>query len=142
MSLVKRPIPFPIFFFGGGGAQALAIKPAFVRARYNLGVSCINIGCHKEAAEVSHRARPTIIAHAGALPGKVLNASFAEHERTGHPTQHLLSALAMHGGGHQRNVSQNLWDTLRRTFIMMQRPDLQQLAQQQNVDLFRSHFEF
>lgn len=31
--------------------KALELKPAFVRARYNLGVSCINIGCYKEAAE-------------------------------------------------------------------------------------------
>lgn len=31
--------------------KALELKPTFVRARYNLGVSCINIGCYKEAAE-------------------------------------------------------------------------------------------
>lgn len=31
---------------------ALDLKPSFVRARYNLGVGCINIGCYKEAAEV------------------------------------------------------------------------------------------
>lgn len=31
--------------------KALELKPTFVRARYNLGVSCINIGCFKEAAE-------------------------------------------------------------------------------------------
>lgn len=31
--------------------RALELKPTFVRARYNLGVSCINIGCYKEAAE-------------------------------------------------------------------------------------------
>jgi len=31
--------------------RALDLKPTFVRARYNLGVSCINIGCYKEAAE-------------------------------------------------------------------------------------------
>ena len=30
--------------------KALELKPTFVRARYNLGVSCINIGCYKEAA--------------------------------------------------------------------------------------------
>ncbi|KAL8946101.1 MAG: hypothetical protein Q9222_007456, partial [Ikaeria aurantiellina] len=29
---------------------ALQLNPNFVRARYNLGVSCINIGCNKEAA--------------------------------------------------------------------------------------------
>ncbi|KAL4902618.1 hypothetical protein BDW74DRAFT_169488 [Aspergillus multicolor] len=31
--------------------QALNINPNFVRARYNLGVSCINIGCYPEAAQ-------------------------------------------------------------------------------------------
>lgn len=31
--------------------KALELKPTFVRARYNLGVSCINIGCYKEASE-------------------------------------------------------------------------------------------
>jgi peroxin-5 len=31
--------------------KSLQLKPTFVRARYNLGVSCINIGCYKEAAE-------------------------------------------------------------------------------------------
>ncbi|EAL85289.1 tetratricopeptide repeat protein [Aspergillus fumigatus Af293] len=31
--------------------QALTINPNFVRARYNLGVSCINIGCYPEAAQ-------------------------------------------------------------------------------------------
>ncbi|PYH97801.1 hypothetical protein BO71DRAFT_416721 [Aspergillus ellipticus CBS 707.79] len=31
--------------------QALNINPNFVRARYNLGVSCINIGCFPEAAQ-------------------------------------------------------------------------------------------
>ncbi|GET01918.1 TPR-like protein [Rhizophagus clarus] len=31
--------------------KALDFKPTFVRARYNLGVSCLNIGCYREAAE-------------------------------------------------------------------------------------------
>ncbi|QWU88140.1 hypothetical protein CA3LBN_002405 [Candidozyma haemuli] len=31
--------------------KALELRPTFVRARYNLGVSCINISCYKEAAE-------------------------------------------------------------------------------------------
>lgn len=31
--------------------KALELQPTFVRARYNLGVLCINIGCYKEAAE-------------------------------------------------------------------------------------------
>lgn len=31
--------------------KALELRPSFVRARYNVGVSCINIGCYREAAE-------------------------------------------------------------------------------------------
>ncbi|KAI8066519.1 hypothetical protein BC940DRAFT_302358 [Gongronella butleri] len=31
--------------------KALSLWPTFVRARYNIGVSCLNIGCYKEAAE-------------------------------------------------------------------------------------------
>lgn len=32
-------------------SRALQLRPSFVRARYNLGVSCINIGCYHEAAQ-------------------------------------------------------------------------------------------
>jgi peroxin-5 len=68
--------------------KALELRPSFVRARYNLGVSCINIGCYQEAAE------------------------------------HLLGALSMHKRSIEDaeegvNVSSNLWETLRKTFIMM-----------------------
>ncbi|KAF8924614.1 hypothetical protein EDD21DRAFT_23493 [Dissophora ornata] len=94
--------------------KALEIKPSFVRARYNLGVSCINIGCHKEAAE------------------------------------HLLGALSMHqsdgegnGGGESVNVSGNLWETLRRTFMMMDRGDLAERAVVgADINQFRNEFEF
>ncbi|KAG0352175.1 Peroxisomal membrane signal receptor PTS1, partial [Gamsiella multidivaricata] len=93
---------------------ALEIKPSFVRARYNLGVSCINIGCHKEAAE------------------------------------HLLGALSMHqadgegnGQGGSVNVSGNLWETLRRTFMMMDRSDLAERAVVgADINQFRGEFEF
>lgn len=31
--------------------KALELRPSFVRARYNVAVSCINIGCYREAVE-------------------------------------------------------------------------------------------
>ncbi|KAJ3312179.1 Peroxisomal membrane signal receptor PTS1 [Boothiomyces sp. JEL0838] len=31
--------------------KALQLNPGFVRARYNLGVACLNIGCYKEGTE-------------------------------------------------------------------------------------------
>ncbi|KAJ3111902.1 Peroxisomal membrane signal receptor PTS1 [Physocladia obscura] len=93
--------------------KALELKPSFVRCRYNLGVSCINIGCYREAAE------------------------------------HLLGALSLHdvGGDHggigHINVSENLWDTLRRTFVQMRRMDLAELTQSdRDVNKFRKEFEF
>jgi len=59
--------------------------------------------------------------------------------------EHLLSALAMHGGGggSGSNVSRNLWDTLRRTFVLMDRGDLCERAlAKQDVEQFRNDFEF
>jgi len=56
--------------------------------------------------------------------------------------EHLLGALAMHGGGSHRNVSNNLWDTLRRTFGLMQRRDLVEKAATQDLALFKPEFDF
>lgn len=93
--------------------NALDIKPSFVRGRYNLGVSCMNIGCYKEAAE------------------------------------HFLTALLMHQtpststGGGKQNESSNLWETLRRTFLLMERPDLSELAVAgTDLQRFREEFDF
>jgi len=31
--------------------EALALSPGFIRSRFNLGISCINLGAYREAAE-------------------------------------------------------------------------------------------
>ncbi|KAI8065609.1 hypothetical protein BC940DRAFT_303822 [Gongronella butleri] len=90
--------------------KALELRATFVRARYNLGVSCINIGCYNEAAE------------------------------------HLLTGLSMHkrmGNEEGINVSNNLWEMLRKTFIMMDRRDLADKAVAgADINQFRNEFEF
>lgn len=99
--------------------KALELRPAFVRARYNLGVSCINIGCYHEAA------------------------------------QHLLAALSLHktddkpagvNGDDEdvlHNQSTNLYETLRRVFLAMERRDLvEKVGNGMNVDDFRGEFDF
>lgn len=92
--------------------KALELKPTFVRARYNLGVSCINIGCYKEAAE------------------------------------HLLSGLAMHQvegqeSGLSPNQSLSLLETLKRSFIAMDRRDLLEMVKPgMSLDQFRGEFSF
>lgn len=115
--------------------QALNINPNFVRARYNLGVSCINIGCYPEAAqhllgalsmhrvveqEGRERARE-IVGGEGGIDDEQL-------DRMIHVSQ---------------NQSTNLYDTLRRVFSQMGRRDLaDQVVAGMDVNVFRREFEF
>ena len=94
--------------------KALQLKPTFVRARYNLGVSCINIGCYKEAAE-----------H--------LLSGLSMHQVEGVDTVSTLN----------HNQSTSLTETLKRAFIAMERRDLLELVKP-NMDLnqFRGEFSF
>lgn len=80
--------------------KALELRPTFTRAIYNLGVSCLNINCYKEAAE-----------H--------LLAALSLHRRSGevkHPNVDVKHPLLPDGDG-----SDNLWHTLRRAFLCMVR---------------------
>ncbi|KAH3674496.1 hypothetical protein WICMUC_003334 [Wickerhamomyces mucosus] len=98
--------------------EALRLKPSFVRARYNLGVSSINIGCYKEAAE------------------------------------HLLGALSMHNVEgidpnelHNypalANQSTSILETLKRSFLAMDRRDLlERVSPGMDINQFRQEFNF
>ncbi|KAI5970486.1 PEX5 [Candida margitis] len=95
--------------------KALQIQPTFVRARYNLGVSCINIGCYKEAAE---------------------------HLLSG-LSMHLVEGVDSGSSSLNHNQSTALTETLKRAFISMERRDLVELVKP-NMDLnqFRGEFNF
>lgn len=104
--------------------KALEINPNFVRARYNLGVSCINIGCFEEAAQ--HLL--------GALSmHKVARDKASEQARDlGIDPVRIL-----------HNESTNLYDTLRRVFGQMGRRDLaERVVAGMDVDSFRNEFDF
>lgn len=114
--------------------QALSLSPNFVRARYNLGVSCININCHHEAAchflaalemhksiEKSGRnkAREILGQGAGAQVDETLDRMSAQ------------------------NRSTTLYDTLRRVFTQMGRRDLaEKTVAGVDPDVFRPEFDF
>lgn len=94
--------------------KALELKPTFVRARYNLGVSCINIGCYKEAAE-----------H--------LLSGLSMHQVEGVADDTTLN----------NNQSSSLMETLKRAFIAMDRRDLLELVKPgMDMSKFRSEFNF
>ncbi|KAF9263373.1 TPR-like protein [Marasmius fiardii PR-910] len=95
----------------GAYKEALQLRPTYTRAIYNVGVACLNIGAHKEAAE------------------------------------HFLSALALQQAT-SGDTSEQVWFTLRRTLLAMERPDLAERAKEKRSDravleLFRKEgFDF
>ncbi|KAL2070895.1 hypothetical protein VTL71DRAFT_13921 [Oculimacula yallundae] len=121
--------------------KALTLRTNFVRARYNLGVSCINIGCYDEAAshllgalamhkvvenEGREKARDILSGAGGMGVDANGNVSEAELER-------MIS----------QNQSTNLYDTLRRVFSQMGRRDLaERVTVGMDVEAFRGDFDF
>ncbi|KAG8917425.1 Peroxisomal membrane signal receptor PTS1 [Tulasnella sp. 418] len=93
--------------------EALRLRPTYTRAIYNVGVACLNIGAHKEAAE------------------HFLSALAIQKTASSSNTPQTPQS------------SEQLWKTLRKTLHAMGRDDLTDLTQKGDVELFRSHgFDF
>lgn len=122
----------------GAYQKALTLQPNFVRARYNLGVSCISIGCLPEAA------------------GHFL-AALEMHksiEKEGRAQAHEILGSAAPGGGaggldeqldkmSGQNRSTTLYDTLRRVFTQMGRRDLaERVVVGVDPGVFKGEFDF
>ncbi len=56
--------------------------------------------------------------------------------------EHFLGALKLHRLDEKANISMNLWETLRRTFVLMERKDLADMCSVQDVSLFNKDFDF
>ncbi|XP_035226649.1 peroxisomal targeting signal 1 receptor-like [Stegodyphus dumicola] len=91
--------------------RALELYPGFIRARFNLGISCINLGAAKEAAE--HFLSALNLQNAGRGP------------------QGKSSKAAM---------SSNIWSTLRTVMTLMKRTDLYQAVDNKDLDLLNKEF--
>ena len=111
--------------------QALQLRPNFVRARYNLGVSCINIGCFHQAAE--HLLGALAMHKVDEVEGlerarKIVGEGVDDVE---------LNRLV------QQNQSTNLYETLRRAFSLMERRDLVDVVGSgMELEQFRKEFDF
>ena len=112
--------------------KALNLRQNFVRARYNLGVSCINIGCLEEAAQhlLGALSMHDVVAREGRdRMREVVGAGDEDMQRV---------ELAM-----QMNQSTNLYDTLKRVFNQMGRRDLsEKVVAGMDVEQFRHMFDF
>ncbi|PFH57250.1 hypothetical protein XA68_15321 [Ophiocordyceps unilateralis] len=116
--------------------QALALAPNFVRARYNLGVSCININCHHEAAchfLAALEMHKSIEKAGRAQAHEMLGAT----DETPGLVDEALDRMSA------QNRSSTLYDTLRRVFTQMGRRDLaEKTLPGVDPDLFRAEFDF
>lgn len=93
--------------------KALELRPTFTRAIYNLSVSCLNLGAHHEAAE--HLLAALSLQQTHDLPE-------IPPEVGGGDGGYMPPPLA------EAQESSNLWSTLRRIFLCMDRMDLAQHA--------------
>lgn len=116
--------------------KALALRPNFVRARYNLGVSCMNIGCYEQAAGhlLAALAMHKTVEKDGREKARELLSSSGDG--TDVSEEHLDRMTT-------QNRSTTLYDTLRRVFTLMSRRDLsEKVVFGVDPDVFRPEFEF
>ena len=116
--------------------QALTLNPNFVRARYNLGVSCINIGVLPQAAQhlLGALSMHRVVEREGMQRVKEV---IGEDPRSG----------AIDDGDVERmmgmNQSTNLLETLKRVFNGMGRRDLtEKVEERMDIEQFKGEFDF
>jgi len=95
--------------------RALELNPAYIRARFNLGISCINLRRYEEAAQ-------------HILDALVLQDSDGVHDTSGvNDTRGVTSSA--------------LWDSLKTTCLHMQRIDLASFCDRRNLEGIRVAFQ-
>jgi peroxin-5 len=118
--------------------KALTYNPNFVRARYNLGVSCINIGCYPEAAQhlLGALSMHRVVEEQGLDKAREITGGDGNGAGSGIDDETLERMI-------QQNESSNLYDTLRRAFTGMKRRDLsERVGTGMSLDGFRGEFDF
>ncbi|KAI8990311.1 hypothetical protein BDB01DRAFT_842040 [Pilobolus umbonatus] len=103
--------------------NALQINPSFVRARYNIAISHMNLGQHKEAAEY-------LLSALALQQEAALSAGQAAGNIDAVNTSNVCG------------TSDSIWSSLRLLMYMISREDLAAECDHHNLDAFRSSFDF
>uniref|UniRef100_A0A8D0ANS6 Peroxisomal targeting signal 1 receptor n=1 Tax=Sander lucioperca TaxID=283035 RepID=A0A8D0ANS6_SANLU len=98
--------------------RALELQPGFIRSRYNLGISCVNLGAHREAVE------------------HFLEALSLQRQAAGDGAR----AARGLGGAAATVMSDNIWSTLRMALSMMGESALYAAADRRDLDTLLAHF--
>lgn len=94
--------------------RALAIEPGYIRARYNVGVICINLKAYKEAAE------------------HFLTA--LNHQATS------MARSGLDNGSSNNQMSDTIWSTLRMAISLSGRTNLQQAIEDRDLKTLNESF--
>eukprot|EP00063_Salmo_salar_P081037 XP_014055872.1 PREDICTED: peroxisomal targeting signal 1 receptor-like isoform X3 [Salmo salar] len=100
--------------------RALELQPGFIRSRYNLGISCVNLGAHREAVE------------------HFLEALSLQRQASGEGEK--VSASRGPGSTAATMMSDNIWSTLRMALSMMGESSLYAAADRRDLDTLLSYF--
>ncbi|XP_064165694.1 peroxisomal biogenesis factor 5 isoform X3 [Anguilla rostrata] len=98
--------------------RALELQPGFVRSRYNLGISCVNLGAHREAVE------------------HFLEALSLQRQAAGEGE----GGAGRGAGAAATMMSDNIWSTLRMALSMMGESSLYVAADRRDLDTLLAHF--
>ena len=116
--------------------KALTLNPNFVRARYNLGVSCINIGVLPQAAQhlLGALSMHRVVEREGMQRVKeVIGVDPASNTIDEGDVERMVGM----------NQSTNLMETLKRVFTSMGRRDLMEKVEMgMDIEQFRGEFDF
>ena len=116
--------------------KALTLNPNFVRARYNLGVSCINVDVLPQAAQhlLGALSMHRVVELEGMKKVKEVIGDDPADSTIGDDEVERMVGM---------NQSTNLLETLRRVFGSMGRKDLSdKLSFDMDIDQFRNEFDF
>lgn len=100
--------------------QALKLCPGFVRARYNLGIGCMNLGAYKEAVE------------------HFLTALVQQSQAT--LTEEFLSETTQLKRNNIQQMSETIWSTLRLALSYLNRSDLYTSCLNKDLEHLKQEF--
>ncbi|RIA93272.1 hypothetical protein C1645_762639 [Glomus cerebriforme] len=106
--------------------NALEINPLYVRARYNLAISFINMKEYRDAAEHLLAALALQIGETGTTTNDDLN----------------IKNSSFHNVAEGAMSSTNIWDTLKMCCGFLDRPDLESKCDIRDLNAFKQEFEF
>lgn len=105
--------------------NALEINPSYVRARYNLAISFINMKEYRDAVE---HLLAALALQAGETDGITNNSLNVENSSFQNITE--------------KGMSSNIWDTLKMCCGFLDRPDLESKCDERDLNSFKQEFEF